>query len=245
MPKPSRLEKAQLVEMAADLTQEAPNAKRVNVQFNPETLKVTYANQVATSENKNAQTGTAAMQHVGKGATKLAAQLWFDITHPGVGDAKPRDVRELTGQVTFFITPKGDNKSPETFLIPAVKFHWGAFSFIGVMEALEETLEFFSSEGRPLRASVSFGLTQQEIIAFQNGQGIKLPAFAGASGGRPAGTAPLTSAPAGASVQSLADILGPGGTSWQDIAAANGIENPRILAPGQLLNVNPGLIRRT
>ncbi|RYD49923.1 MAG: peptidoglycan-binding protein, partial [Sphingomonadales bacterium] len=65
MPKPSRLEKAQLVEMAADLTTEASDAKRVNVQFNPETLKVTYSNQIKTDDTKSAQIGTAAMQHVG------------------------------------------------------------------------------------------------------------------------------------------------------------------------------------
>jgi hypothetical protein len=236
MPKPAELKKAQLIEMQPNLKEPAPGARPVNVQFNPETLKVTYANQVKTDDNKTAQTGTAAMQHVGKGTTKLAVQLWFDINHPTVGDTKPRDVRELTGQVTYFITPKGDRKNPETFLTPAVKFHWGAFSFIGVMESLEETLELFSSDGRPLRATLSFGLIQQEIMAFQDGQGSRLPAVAGVS--RPAGTVSLTSAPAGSSVQGLADISAGAGVSWQDIASANGIENPRLLPPGQLLDLN-------
>src|SRR5687767_1703498 len=181
MPKPAKLDKAQLIEMASSLTEEAPGATPVNVQFNPESLKVTYANQVVTSDNRNAQTGSAAMQHVGKGTTKLAVQLWFDINHPAVGDAKPRDVRELTGQVAYFITPKEDPNHRGSFLVPGVKFHWGAFSFIGMMESLEETLELFSSDGRPLRASLSFSLTQQEIIAFQKGQGMRLPGAAGAS----------------------------------------------------------------
>jgi hypothetical protein len=238
MPKPAQLQKAQLIEMASDLKEIVPGAKPVNVQFNPETLKVTYANQVVSSENKGAQVGTAAMQHVGKGTTKLAVQLWFDINHPATGDGKPRDVRDMTGQVAYFITPKGDKKTPETFLIPAVKFHWGTFSFIGVMESLEETLELFSSEGVPMRASVSFGLTQQEIVAFQSAQAARLPAVAGVSSSRPVGTVPLTSAPAGATVQSLADSGSAAGASWQAIAAANGIENPRLLAPGQLLNIN-------
>jgi hypothetical protein len=238
MPKPAQLQKAQLIEMAPDLRDRAPGAEPVNVQFNPETLKVTYSNQVVTSENKGAQTGTAAMQHVGKGTTKLAVQLWFDINHPATGEAKPKDVREMTGQVTFFITPKGDNKKPESFFIPAVQFLWGAFSFVGVMESMEETLDLFSNDGRPLRASLSFGLTQQSIIAFEGGKGPRLPATASVSGSMPVGTVPLTSAPAGATVQSLADAGGAFGASWQDIAAANGIENPRLLAPGQLLNIN-------
>jgi hypothetical protein len=238
MPKPAQLAKAQLIEMATNLQDPAPGARPINVQFNPETLKVTYANQVVTGDNQNSQTGTAAMQHVGKGTTKLAVQLWFDINHPAASEANARDVRELTGQITFFITPKADSSSPPKYFVPAVKFHWGAFSFVGVMESLEETLELFSSDGRPLRASVSFGLTQQDILAFAGGQGTRLPAVAAVSGTRPAGTVPLTSAPAGSTVQSLTAGSAAGGASWQDIAAANGIENPRLLAPGQLLNVN-------
>lgn len=241
MPKPAQLQKAQLIEMAPDLTNTADGAEPVNVQFNPESLKVTYANQVATAENKNAQTGTVALQHVGQGSTKLAVQLWFDINHPAIGDATPTDVRDLTSQVTYFITPKDDNKTPKTYLIPAVRFHWGAFSFVGVMESLEESLELFSSDGRPTRASISFGLTQQSIIAFEPASKSRLPATGGPSGRKPAGTAPMTPAAAGSSVQSLADRAGPDGTAWQDIAAANGVENPRFLVPGELLNLNAQL----
>jgi hypothetical protein len=236
MPKPAQLQKAQLVEMAPDLKDTAPGAQPVNVQFNPETLKVTYANQVTTSDNKTAQTGTAALQHVGQGTTKLAVQLLFDISHPTASEAAPRDVRELTGQVTFFITPKSDEKDPATFFVPAVKFIWGAFSFVGVMEAMEETLELFSNDGRPIRASVTFGLTQQSIIAFPSGR--RLPSSGRAAGGKPTGTVPLTAAPAGSNVQALAAALGTAGTSWQDIATANGIENPRFLEPGELININ-------
>lgn len=239
MPKPAQLQKAQLIEMAPDLKAAAPGAQPVNVQFNPESLKVTYSNQVATGENKGAQTGTAALQHVGRGTTKLAVQLWFDINHPTAAEAAPRDVRELTSQVTFFITPKSDDKSPESFFVPAVKFVWGAFAFTGVMESMEETIELFSPDGRPLRASVSFGLTQQSIIAFERGS--RLPSTGRAASGKPTGTVPLTAAPAGASVQALADSLGQAGRSWQDIAAANGVENPRFLEPGELIDINASL----
>lgn len=238
MPKPAQLDKAQLIEMDSELQNPAPGAKPINVQFNPETLKVSYANQVVTDQNKNAQTGSTAMQHVGKGTTKLAVQLWFDINHPSIGEATPRDVRELTAQVAYFITPKKDPKKPDTFVVPGVQFHWGAFSFSGMMESLEESLELFSNDGRPLRANLSFSLIQQAIIAFQKDQGMRLPAVASAADKKPPGTVPLTSALAGSSLQSLADHAGGTGLSWQDVASANGIENPRLLAPGQLVNLN-------
>lgn len=235
MPKPTELAKAQLIEMVKKLTEPAPGFEPVNVQFNPETLKVTYSNQVATSDPA-AQAGTDASQFVGKGATKLAVQLWFDINHPSVGEAKPRDVRELTGRVSYFITPKETSEGSAKYIIPGLKFQWGRFSFVGVMDSLDETLELFSSDGRPLRASLTLSLTQQKIIAFEQGQNMRLPAVAKAT--KPAGTIPLTAALAGSSVQSLADAAAGAGKSWQDIASANGIENPRLLEPGQLLDVN-------
>src|SRR5436190_21316424 len=108
MPKPAQLQKAQLIEMAPNLQQTASGATPVNVQFNPESLKVTYSNQVATSDTQGAQTGTAALQHVGRGTTKLAVQLWFDVTHPTASDVNATstsDVRELTSKVSYFITP--------------------------------------------------------------------------------------------------------------------------------------------
>ena len=56
------------------------------------------------------------MQHVGKGTTKLAVQLWFDITHPTASEANANDVRELTGKVTYFITPKADENDSDEIL---------------------------------------------------------------------------------------------------------------------------------
>jgi hypothetical protein len=157
-------------------------------------------------------------------------------SEPEGGGEGPKNVRELTSQVAYFITPKSDGKDPVGFTIPAVKFNWGTFSFVGVMDSLDETLELFSADGKPLRASLSLSLTQQEIQAFEKDQGMRLPNTA--PGSKPAGTIPLTAAVAGASVQSLAEGSNAGGKNWQDIAAANGIENPRLLAPGQLIDVN-------
>jgi nucleoid-associated protein YgaU len=38
-------------------------------------------------------------------------------------------------------------------------------------------------------------------------------------------------------LQGLADAAGKG-ASWQSIATANGIENPRLLVPGQWIDLN-------
>jgi Contractile injection system tube protein/LysM domain len=237
MPDPTKLEKAQLRELDEKFENPINPDKDVTVQFNPETLKVSFANEVPTPSGTGDQSGTPARQFVGEGIRKLALQLWFDVTALEDGENTIDDVRKLTQKVAYFITPKKEGKK---FVPPAVGFHWGSFRFAGLMNSLEESLEFFSNDGRPLRASMSLTLSQQKIRAFkfEKEKGPPPPAgSAAADPGARAGTKPFTPAHAGSTVQSLADSKGQGG-NWQAIAAANNIENPRLLAPGQLIDLD-------
>jgi Contractile injection system tube protein len=231
MPDSQKLEKAELRELDAKFEKESNPSRNCKVQFNPESLKVSFANQVATPPGAGDQKGTPARQFVGAGTTKLTLQLWFDVTAPmPAGEQEEKDVRKLTAKVAYFITPKQEG---ETYLPPAVRFLWGSFQFDGIMESMEESLEFFSNDGRPLRASVSINLTQQKITEFT------FRATAGAGAPTTPGTRPLAQAPAGSNLQGMADGLGQGG-NWQAIAAANNIENPRMLAAGQLIDMSAG-----
>jgi len=208
------------------------------VQFNPESLKVTFANEVLKPPGAGDQRGSPALQFVGTSTTKLTLTLWFDVGSPQPpGGAAVGDVRKLTQKVAYFIKPKevsGSKKRPKQ--LPVVRFLWGSFQFDGVVESLEETLEFFSPEGEPLRASVALSLAQQDFqFAFRDLDGAGAAAGSLAAGATP-GTQPLAQAAEGATVQELADSAGR--DDWQSIAAANGIENPRLLTPGQLLDFN-------
>lgn len=199
----------------------------VSVQFNPETLKLSYANQV--SEAGKASVGGE--QHIGGGSTKLAVQLWFDVTAPVDGGAS--DVRELTEKILYFITPDPGTNTP-----PVLRFEWGTFNFEGVVESIEESLEFFSPEGVPLRASVSIGMTQPRIKdAVKRGSAPPGAGRGGPTDGAPAGTVALTPAPAGASIQRLAAQQGGDASNWRDLAEANNIENPRMIPTGTLLDL--------
>lgn len=239
MPEPVKLAKAELRQLDAEFKNEIKPENNLKVQFNPETLKVGFANQLQTPAGAGDQRGTPARQFVGAGTTKLSLQLWFDVTALLEGEKKVDDVRKLTEKVAYFITPQEEG---DKFVPPGVRFLWGSFQFDGIMESLEESLEFFSSEGKPLRASMTLNLSQQKITKFTfrptNANNATPPgaASAGASGA-PAGTAPMTEAPAGSNLQNLASSLGKG-DNWQGIAEANGIENPRLLAPGQLIDMN-------
>lgn len=231
LPESQKLAKAQLIELDPELKDKLPGGKEITVQFNPESLKVAFANQIKTPEGSSGdqKNGSPARQFVGAGTTKLTLQLWFDVTAELPANKKSvTDVRELTKDVTHFMTPKEEKgKKGKNYVPPGVRFLWGSFQFDGLMESLEESLEFFSPDGRPLRASMTLNLSQQKIV-FQikpvTAPNVPTP-----------GTRPLTPVPQGANAQQMAASQGQG-DNWQDMAAANGIENPRFLAAGQLLD---------
>jgi hypothetical protein len=111
---------------------------------------------------------------------------------------------------------------------PSVKFQWGSYAFSGVMDSMDETIDLFSPDGIPLRASVSITLSKHDL-AFE---------FASGATGAPnsTGTTPLTTAKAGDSLQQLAASAGI--SNWQGVAQANGISNPRMLQTGTMINLS-------
>jgi len=229
MPEPVKLEKAELRQLNEKFELEINPERNAKVQFNPESLKVSFANQLQTPSGAGDQRGTPARQFVGAGTTKLTLTLWFDVTAElPESDSQINDVRRLTQRVAYFITPV---KEGDKFLPPAVRFIWGSFQFDGLMESLEESLEFFSNDGRPLRASMTLNMSQQKIteFAFRSTNPGSAPPSPGAR--------KLTQAPAGSTLPGMAASQGKG-DDWQSIAAANNIENPRQLQPGQLIDMN-------
>lgn len=238
MPEPARLQKAELRELDAEFREEINPGAWLTAQINPETLKVSLANQIQQPSGTGDQRGTPARQFVGAGTTKLSMTLWFDVNAPlPPGQEGVVDVRRLTTRVAYYMTPKpAPGGSAGQMVPPAVRFLWGSFQFDGMMDSLEESIELFSPEGRPLRASVSVALSQQKITAWTFREA---GATAAGAPGRPPGTTPLVQAPQGAALQRLASAPGaaPGAGGWQEIAAANGIENPRLIEPGRLIDL--------
>ena len=220
------LRKAKLIELKEDLSSELPGGKSIDVQFNPDSLKVTYANQVVQPEGGNQAAGTAGRQFVGAGTTKLALTLWFDVS--AMTENAVDDVRRLTKDVIHFMTPKASEQDAAKLAPPGTRFSWGSFIFDGMVEGLEETLEFFSPEGKPLRASIALTLSQQKIL---------VSTFEGDGKVARAGARPFASAKQGDSLQGMAADAGKGG-NWQGIASANGIEDPLRMNAGQFVDLN-------
>jgi hypothetical protein len=286
------IQHAKLIELKDDLSDVMPGGKSLTVQFNPESLKLSYANQVKEQPNSsggasaggNQSQGSAARQFVGTGSTKLSVQLWFDVAAATSAPFIVDDVRRITAQVLYFIKPKpapAGARDTAQRTPPGLRFSWGNFLFDGIVEGMEESVEFFSPKGEALRASITLNMVQQEIL---------VPAFSG-SGAVP-GARPLWPAGGGQSLQALQDaakasgaapssggggaggpglggVLGAGfsagvsvggvslgasagagvslglssgaafqGGGWQAVALANGIENPRAMPPGQLIDLS-------
>ncbi|HEY0006829.1 MAG TPA: hypothetical protein VGB17_18765, partial [Pyrinomonadaceae bacterium] len=188
----------------------------------------------------------------GQGTTRLTVQLWFDVTSiMPLGKESIADVRLLTSEVAYFITakpnPNGAKDPPPA--PPGVRFSWGTVLFDGVMESLDESLEFFSVDGVPLRASMNMSIAQGKLSieppddsagppGLSAGLGLSAGIGIGASASLGVGTQPLVEAQAGVSLQAMASVNFGASADWQGIAAANNIENPRLLQPGQLINMN-------
>lgn len=236
-------------------------SRRVEVQFNPQTLQVTYrthGNSGAENAKGASQTQTQASRNQTTGfSSSLSMDLLFDTTEKGT------DVRAATDILARIMGADQGRPGPTA---PAVQFQWGTFIFNGTIDSLIVTLDFFSENGLPLRASVRLSMSGIQLepakaasasagsgAGASQGLGVSAGASFGASAGFGAnisasanlqtganfgasvGTTPLTLAQEGDSLQGLA---GRAGLDWKAVATANNVENPRLLNPGAVLNLN-------
>jgi hypothetical protein len=114
---------------------------------------------------------------------------------------------------------------------PGCRFHWGTFLFEGIVDSINENLEYFSEQGVPLRASLAVSITKQElniVIKDQNAKAANRDAV---------GTKPQQQAKAGDTFQSMAAKQG--ASNWQQQAQAANVEDPLRLPEGTLIPLTP------
>lgn len=189
-PKPTR----------ATFTDVTHKGKPFEVHFNPASLQIALAN---TLEEKGQ--GKDKKQYVSKSSAKLTVDLVYDTTTTG------DDVRTHTGKVARFMEAEGADEKKRT--PPTVLFEWGTFKFQGLVESYKETIDFFSHDGIPLRASVNLTMSRQEVVFTDDKAKPKSTAV----------DAPPTS---GDATQIATQAGNPGG--GRGLAAANGLESMRF-----------------
>ncbi|HWS99299.1 MAG TPA: hypothetical protein VN256_03430 [Pyrinomonadaceae bacterium] len=190
----------------------------VEVHFNPASLQYTISNTPAQ--------GSRTTQHVAESSAKLTMDLIFDTTDKG------EDVRVTTRKVANLMKAKerqGQRRGQGNNTPPKVLFEWGTFGFEGLVESYKETIDFFSSEGVPLRASVNLTMAGLDKVFDKQDDADE------ASPGENA-----VDVPAGGG-RSATDTAAAGGDpgAGRDIAAANGEESMRF--PSGPMTVDPSV----
>lgn len=186
------------------------SSEKVEVHFNPESLQYTITNNL-----ENQGSGNSTKQYVSDSTGKLTLDLVFDSTGSG------EDVRLKTVKIAKFMEPSGSgtNKTP-----PIVNFEWGLYKFKGMVETYKETIDYFSANGVPLRASINISMSSQDDV-FEGGSNAR-NAGTNDSAGQPNSAVP-TNPVQGKGITDLATKAGDPSAA-KGIAASNGVESMRF-----------------
>ncbi|NOJ80752.1 CIS tube protein [Myxococcus xanthus] len=128
------------------------NGEEVLVHFNPSSLQYTVTNKLQNAQGQENQ------QFVSESSAKLTLELVFDTTGTGA------NVCDHTIRIAQFMGAKSQ-------IPPDVTFRWGAFEFTGLVDTYRETIDFFASDGIPLRSTVSVGMTRQQRVFSRGAEG--------------------------------------------------------------------------
>ena len=154
------LEKARIIvydEENKDATQVSTDAadnktikQRIDVMFNPSSLKIRSATRYSDPKQINTKDKTVEElkleQFLRVENDVLTVELFFDTTREGVN---ARDIREVVQPILDLgKAPKGGK------LPPKLVFAWGTFSIDCVISSIDQTYDYFDSAGRALRATL-------------------------------------------------------------------------------------------
>ena len=219
----------------------------LTVDFNPASLRLAYTPTGVVGADATTGTGSWSKfpaQQTGQ-STTLSLELTFDTSTSTTGES----VQARTDPLVLLTQPDPKRSGRQTRRV--VRLSWGSFLFYGTVQSLQQTIDFFSDTGVPLRSTVALALSEVKapdpdtarppaapVVGFAAGVGI--PTGPSPTGPAAAGTAPLTQSQAGDSVQAIVARSGVD-ASWKTIAAANGIDNPRLLPPGTVLDLSARL----
>jgi hypothetical protein len=208
----------------------------IEVQFNPTSLKVALSNTLRANQRGG---NSRSAQYVDKSSSSLTVELIFDTSDTffsesrGAGEnARDVDTREdVRGRTRViaetFLKPVGTGRrmrAPKRCL-----FQWGSFEFVGLVQSFDETLDFFSAEGTPLRATVALKLSEDRFQFRSRETGAAerdTPRLTstGADPGTAGGPQDADSNP----VSAANSEAGQDERGWRDTSLFNGVENPRL-----------------
>jgi hypothetical protein len=152
----------------------------------------------------------------------LTMDLFFDTYETGK-DVQKEHTKEIFALTT--VEEHGDIHRP-----PICKLMWGEWEiFKGILQSLNQRFTLFLADGTPVRATL--GCTFKEWRSREED--------ARRRSTESVDVAKTHTVKLGDTLSSIAGVEYNDPTLWRPIAEANGIDNPRILAPGQTLAIPP------
>jgi Contractile injection system tube protein/LysM domain len=203
---------------------------KVQFLFNPKELSVEKSNQFG--EVNIPGLSSPIFQFVRGNARSVTLDLFFDTYEKG------EDVRSYTDKITgwdagsMFSKLQGEAKGlmdidSELHAPPVCIFVWGAFIFQCIIDRVSKRFTMFLPEGIPVRATLNVTLKEYREVEVQVKE-VEL---------RSSDLTKRWIVTQGDSLWSIAAKEYGDPNDWRRIADANGIDNPRILVPGQDLFV--------
>jgi Contractile injection system tube protein/LysM domain len=181
--------------------------------FNPTEYQISKANTFADIPIPGLE--TPLLQYVRGDSEKLSVEALVDSSNT-LEDVRVLYVRRLRKLMSI---------NPQEHAPPLVAFVWDRRVFTGVLESLAVSYVLFTPDGIPLRAKLTMSLREYISAADQ------------------AARTPLQSPNVektfvvrrGDTLASISQALYRSPVHWRELAAANGISDPRRLQPGQVL----------
>jgi nucleoid-associated protein YgaU len=200
--------------------------KVVECMFNPREYTFTKSN--TWEKQKNAGGNVPQVTFGGGEPATLSIELLFDTYLDG--GEKAADVRKTYTEKIWELMkadPKYSQKKPKKARPPFVRFHWGeAWSFVGVITQIQEKFTLFTSNGTPVRATLTVSFQQlkdEGTLPPQN------PTSGGVSGER------VWTVADGDTLALIASREYGDPAQWRRIAEANRLETVRELRAGTVL----------
>ena len=186
-----------------------PSQKVVTVLFNPTDLSVERNSHYASMPVPGLS--MPILQYLRGESDVLHLELFLDRTD------QSSDVENDLSDLESFVVIDSSLHAP-----PVVEFAWGKFSFTGVVTSLRQKMTLFSEDGRVLRARLTLSLRSYKSAEVQLRE-LKLSS---------PDRSHVRVLREGETLAHIANEVYGDPRLWRPIAAANGIERPRFIAPG-------------
>ena len=200
----------------ARIVPERQGAAAIPVLFNPTNYSLDKTN--VLSEERSPGSSSPIISFAHGNARVLSMELFCDTYEART------DVRAFTNEIYRLLAIDADEHRP-----PLCRFVWGTFVFRCMVERVAGRFTLFLPDGTPVRATLT--------VTFKEYRDARLEA---SDPHRNSADHTKTRAvKRGETLTSIAAEEYGDPRQWRPIAAANGIENPRRLAPAQVLVIPP------